>query len=96
MKLFSNTYSVGLHLLTITTHHSSNWAGAILIGSGYDAVTGQFTVPTLKVPSDCSSSRTYSACASIGIDGDTWDDAILQTGVDFTIANDKVSYDAWY
>ncbi|KAJ5873506.1 uncharacterized protein N7473_013379 [Penicillium subrubescens] len=81
-----------------TTHedYSSNWAGAVLIGSGYTAVTGQFTVPTPKVPSGSSSSGTYSASAWVGIDGDTWGDAILQTGVDFTITNGKVSYDAWY
>ncbi|KAJ5675787.1 aspergillopepsin-2 [Penicillium macrosclerotiorum] len=81
-----------------TSHveYSSNWAGAVLVGSGYTAVTGQFTVPTPKVPSGSSSSGTYSASAWVGIDGDTWSDAILQTGVDFTISNGKVSYDAWY
>jgi hypothetical protein len=86
-----------LHLNS-TSHeeYSSNWAGAILIGSGYTAVTGQFTVPTPKVPSGSSSSGTYSASAWVGIDGDTWGNAILQTGVDFTISNGKVSYDAWY
>ncbi|KAJ5612266.1 hypothetical protein N7510_005460 [Penicillium lagena] len=84
--------------LNETTHveYSSNWAGAVLIGSGYTTVTGQFTVPTPKVPSGSSSSGTYSASAWVGIDGDTWSDAILQTGVDFTIADGKVSYDAWY
>jgi hypothetical protein len=76
--------------------YSSNWAGAVLIGSGYSAVTGQFTVPTPKIPLSRSSSGTYSTCAWVGIDGDTWGDAILQTGVDFTITNGKVSYDAWY
>jgi hypothetical protein len=86
-----------LHL-NATSHeeYSSNWAGAVLIGSGYTAVTGQFTVPTPKVPSGSSSSGTYSASAWVGIDGDTWGNAILQTGVDFTITNGKVSYDAWY
>lgn len=84
--------------LNETAHeeYSSNWAGAVLIGSGYSAVTGQFTVPTPKVPSGSSSSGTYSASAWVGIDGDTWGNAILQTGVDFTITNGKVSYDAWY
>lgn len=81
---------------TAHEEYSSNWAGAVLIGSGYTAVTGQFTVPTPKVPSGSSSSGTYSASAWVGIDGDTWGNAILQTGVDFTITNGKVSYDAWY
>lgn len=26
--------------------YSSNWAGAVLIGTGYTSVTGTFTVPT--------------------------------------------------
>ncbi|KAJ5358445.1 uncharacterized protein N7496_010858 [Penicillium cataractarum] len=86
-----------LHLNeTAHVEYSSNWAGAVLIGSGYTAVTGQFTVPTPKVPSGSSSSGTYSASAWVGIDGDTWGNAILQTGIDFTITNGKVSYDAWY
>ncbi|KAJ5902918.1 Aspergillopepsin-2 [Penicillium taxi] len=83
--------------LNKTSHveYSSNWAGAVLIGSGYTSVTGQFTVPTPKAPSG-SSRGDYAASAWVGIDGDTWGDAILQTGVDFTISNGEVSYDAWY
>lgn len=80
---------------TAHVEYSSNWAGAVLVGSGYTAVTGQFTVPTPKAPSG-SRSGEYSASAWVGIDGDTWSDAILQTGVDFTVENGQVSYDAWY
>ncbi|KAI2463124.1 peptidase A4 family-domain-containing protein [Annulohypoxylon bovei var. microspora] len=76
--------------------YSSNWAGAVLIGTGYKTVTGTFTVPTPKVPSGGSSSTTYSASAWVGIDGDTCDTAILQTGVDFTVKGSSVSFDAWY
>lgn len=36
--------------LTKNTQYSQNWAGAILIGTGYQAVTGTFTVPSPKVP----------------------------------------------
>ena len=81
---------------TAHTAVSTNWAGAVLIGSGYTAVTGQFTVPTLRVPRGREKSGTYSASAWVGIDGDTWSDEILQTGVDFTITNGEVSYTAWY
>ncbi|KAJ5949561.1 hypothetical protein N7454_001145 [Penicillium verhagenii] len=81
---------------TSEVEYSSNWAGAVLVGSGYTAVTGQFTVPTPKAPTGSSSSGDYAASAWVGIDGDTWSDAILQTGVDFTIENGKASYDAWY
>jgi hypothetical protein len=84
--------------LTNETHvsYSSNWAGAVLVGSGYKSVTGTFVVPTPKKPSGGSSSTTYSASAWVGIDGDTCQTAILQTGVDFNVQGSSVSYDAWY
>ncbi|KAG6848871.1 hypothetical protein H0H93_013277 [Arthromyces matolae] len=72
--------------------YSSNWAGAVWDSypSGtFKSVTGTFTVPT---PSGSSG----SASAWVGIDGDTCGTAILQTGVDFTVSNGAVSYDAWY
>ncbi|KAI2601949.1 peptidase A4 family-domain-containing protein [Hypoxylon sp. NC1633] len=81
---------------TAHVEYSSNWAGAVLIGSGYKSVTGTIVVPTPKTPSGGSSSRQYSASAWVGIDGDTCDTAILQTGVDFTVQGSSVSFDAWY
>ncbi|KAI1493428.1 putative aspergillopepsin [Biscogniauxia mediterranea] len=83
---------------TNDTHveYSSNWAGAVLIGTGYTTVTGTIVVPTPKAPSGGSSSTTYSGSAWVGIDGDTCSTAILQTGVDFTIRGSSVSFDAWY
>ncbi|KAF8557603.1 hypothetical protein OG21DRAFT_227401 [Imleria badia] len=71
--------------------YSSNWAGAVWdeADGTFTAVTGTFTVPT---PSGTSG----AASAWVGIDGDTCANAILQTGVDFTVTNGKVSYDAWY
>ncbi|KAI1845560.1 hypothetical protein JX265_011670 [Neoarthrinium moseri] len=81
-----------------TSHvsYSTNWAGAVMIGTGYTTVTGTFTVPTPKVPSGGSAAKTYSASAWVGIDGDTCSSAILQTGIDFNIKGSKVTYDAWY
>ncbi|PPQ69984.1 hypothetical protein CVT26_013271 [Gymnopilus dilepis] len=85
----------GLESLASNTSHveySSNWAGAVwdTYPSGtFTSVTGTFTVPT---PSGSSG----AASAWVGIDGDTCGNAILQTGVDFTISNGRVSYDAWY
>ena len=76
--------------------YSSNWAGAVLIGSGYKSVTGTFVVPTPKAPTGGSSSTEYAASAWVGIDGDTAQNSILQTGVDFYVQNGRVSYDAWY
>jgi len=81
-----------------TTHeeYSSNWAGAVLVADSatYTSVTGTFTVPTPSSPNGDSGS--YSASAWVGIDGDTCGNAILQTGVDFSIDGGSVSYDAWY
>lgn len=68
--------------------YSSNWAGAVLIGTGYKSVTGTFTVPT--------PSTTGSGAAWVGIDGDTCGTAILQTGIDWTKSGSSVTYDAWY
>ncbi|KAJ5638256.1 hypothetical protein N7490_008135 [Penicillium lividum] len=81
---------------TTEVEYSSNWAGAVLIGTGYTAVTAEFTVPTPSVPSGGSSKEQYCASAWVGIDGDTCSTAILQTGVDFCVEGTTVSYDAWY
>lgn len=72
--------------------YSSNWAGAVLIGTGYTSVSGTITVPT---PSSSGSSEAAGA-AWVGIDGDTCDTAILQTGIDWYVEGSSVSYDAWY
>ncbi|CZR54719.1 related to aspergillopepsin II precursor [Phialocephala subalpina] len=68
--------------------YSSNWAGAVLIGTGYTSVTASFVVPT--------PSTTGSGSAWVGIDGDTCDTAILQTGIDWTKSGSSITYDAWY
>ncbi|KAE8151330.1 aspergillopepsin-2 precursor [Aspergillus avenaceus] len=77
--------------------YSSNWSGAVLenppsASATYTAVTGTFTVPE---PTG-SGSGSSSASAWVGIDGDTYSDAILQTGVDFTVTDGEASFDAWY
>lgn len=68
--------------------YSSNWAGAVLVGTGYKSVTGTFTVP--------EPSTSGSGSAWVGIDGDTCQTAILQTGIDWTKSGSGYSYDAWY
>ncbi|KAI1792539.1 acid proteinase [Ganoderma leucocontextum] len=76
--------------------YSSNWAGAVLSESTatWKTVTGTFVVPTPKEPSGASGA--HYASAWVGIDGDTCDTAILQTGLDFNVNGNSVSYDAWY
>lgn len=67
--------------------YSSNWAGAVTIGSGYNKVVGTITVP------DVSGSSGAAASAWVGIDGDTCQTAILQTGISFYADG---TFDAWY
>jgi hypothetical protein len=55
-------------------------------------VTGTFTVPNPTVPPGGNSGTAYSGTAWVGIDGDTCQQAILQSGVDWTIQNGKVTY----
>jgi hypothetical protein len=68
--------------------YSSNWAGAILIGTGYTSVAAEFVVPTI--------STTGSGSAWVGIGGDTCRTAILQTGIDWSNTGSSIYYDAWY
>ncbi|QKX58219.1 uncharacterized protein TRUGW13939_05340 [Talaromyces rugulosus] len=75
---------------------SNNWAGAVLVDTGFTAVSGKIIVPTPKVPADGDDSTQYCATAWVGIDGDTCQTAILQTGVDFCIQGSDTSFDAWY
>jgi hypothetical protein len=79
--------------------YSGNWAGAVLTtppaGETFNAVSGQFTVPTPSVPSG-GGSGDYSASIWVGIDGDTYGNAIWQAGIDVTISGGEVSFDTWY
>ncbi|KAL9056015.1 MAG: hypothetical protein Q9162_003194 [Coniocarpon cinnabarinum] len=79
--------------------YSSNWSGAVLesppAGSTFSQVTGSFTVPRPSAPS--GGRGTYAASAWVGIDGDTYGAAILQTGCDFTASSSGgTAYDCWY
>ncbi|KAI1128345.1 peptidase A4 family-domain-containing protein [Nemania abortiva] len=76
--------------------YTSNWAGAVMIGTGYTTVSGTIVVPKPSVPAGGSTSRTYSASAWVGIDGSTCQSAILQTGVDFSAKGGTVTYEGWY
>lgn len=79
--------------------YSSNWSGGVLTeppsGTTFTSVTAQFTVPEPSLPS--GTTQDSYASAWVGIDGDTYTTAILQTGLDFGISTSgEVSYDAWY
>jgi len=67
------------------TDYSTNWTGGVLTappsGQTFNAVSATFVVPQPSVPSG-KSSGTYSASAWVGIDGDTYQNAIWQSGID--------------
>ncbi|KAF5389907.1 hypothetical protein D9757_003594 [Collybiopsis confluens] len=68
---------------------STNWSGVSPpSGQTFTTVTGTFTVPT--------PSGNGAASAWVGIDGDTAQQSILQSGVDFTASGGRVSFDAWF
>ncbi|KAI1361661.1 peptidase A4 family-domain-containing protein [Xylaria arbuscula] len=85
-------------LVDNSTHaeYTTNWAGAVMIGTGYTTVSGTIVVPEPSTPVGGSSTRTYSASAWVGIDGSTCQTAILQTGVDFSARGKTVTYEGWY
>jgi hypothetical protein len=86
MKLSEGPAALSSNISEVS--YSSNWAGAVLVGTGYTSVTGTFTVPT--------PTTTGSGSAWVGIDGDTCGTAILQTGIDWTKSGSSITYDAWY
>jgi len=67
--------------------YDDNWAGAVLVSTGFTSVTGTITVPKV------SGSSSAAGAAWVGIDGDTCSSAILQTGIDWY---GDGTYDAWY
>lgn len=78
--------------------YSNNWAGVVRdqppASATYSAVSATFTVPD---PTATDNSRDMQAASVwVGIDGDTYAKAILQTGVDSYIQNGETFFDAWY
>jgi hypothetical protein len=78
--------------------YSKNWAGVVRekppASATYTAVSATFTVPEPTATDDSGNMQAVSAW--VGIDGDTYTQAILQTGVDAYIQDGKKTYDAWY
>ncbi|KAF9073929.1 peptidase A4 family-domain-containing protein [Rhodocollybia butyracea] len=75
---------------------SENWAGAILISDTnqtYQSISGTFIVPSISA----APSIGVEQCVSIwvGIDGDTCDNAIMQTGLDLCIQGIETSIVGW-
>lgn len=87
---------------TSHTDYSSNWGGAVIksppAGQTFNAVSGAIKVPTPSIPPNgMGTGESFAAAVWVGIDGDTYSNAILQTGIDLNVAADgSVSFDAWY
>lgn len=78
--------------------YSKNWAGVVRetppASATYTAVSATFTVPSPTATDDSGDMQAVSAW--VGIDGDTYTQAILQTGIDAYVQNGETSFDAWY
>jgi len=78
--------------------YSKNWAGVVREdpppSATYTAVSATFTVPTPTATDNSGDMQAVSAW--VGIDGDTYTQAILQTGIDAYIQNGEQTFDAWY
>ncbi|KAJ5496171.1 Concanavalin A-like lectin/glucanases superfamily [Penicillium fimorum] len=78
--------------------YSKNWAGVVREkpppSATYTAVSATFTVPEPTATDKSGDIQAVSAW--VGIDGDTYTKAILQTGIDAYIQNGKQTFDAWY
>ncbi|TAQ84537.1 hypothetical protein B7494_g7136 [Chlorociboria aeruginascens] len=79
-----------------STSESTNWSGAVISSSGVTEVTGTFTIPRPSPPSGGSSRTEYCGAAWVGIDGDTCQSGLIQTGVFWCVQNGAYSYEAWY
>lgn len=81
-----------------TVQYSKNWAGVVReqppANAIYTAVSATFTVPNPVATDNSGDNQAVSAW--VGIDGDTYTNAILQTGIDAYIQNGEKSFDAWY
>ncbi|CAG8009608.1 unnamed protein product [Penicillium nalgiovense] len=78
--------------------YSKNWAGVVReqppASGTYSAVSATFTVPEPTATNESGEMQAVSAW--VGIDGDTYTKAILQTGIDTYIQDGKKTFDAWY
>lgn len=68
--------------------YSSNWAGVVKHSKGITRVSGTSAVPRVQSGPSNSGGSTW-----VGIDGDSCQRALLQTGIDFYVDG---TYDAWW
>ena len=82
--------------------YSQNWSGAAITspptGETFNEVAGTVTVPKPSIPDGVSATDgEYAASVWVGIDGNTYSTAILQTGIDLVVdTSGTASFSAWY
>lgn len=86
----STTTNTATLTVSAALDQSSNWSGYADMGSGFSAVNGNWTVPTVS----CTSSTSYSA-HWIGIDGAS-SSTVEQDGTEADCIGGVASYDAWF
>lgn len=69
---------------------SSNWSGYAVTGSGFNSVSGSWTVPAVRT----SKKATYSS-DWVGIDGFN-NSNLIQTGTESDFFSGRAHYDAWW
>ena len=85
---------------TAKNYYTTNWAGAIITsppdGEAFNIVIASFVVPIPTPP--VSGAGTWWGTAWVGIDGFTYGNAILQTGIDWGVqvsADGSTAYGYW-
>lgn len=84
------------NLTDFSVSSSTNWGGAAINSAGVTEVTGTFTIPKPAPPTGGSTRTDYCGAAWVGIDGDTCQTGLIQTGVFWCVENGAFSYEAWY
>ena len=75
---------------TVNVTQSSNWSGYVASGSGFSAVSAEWTVPAVQPTQATESSATW-----IGVDG--WSNsALIQTGTAQNTSSGGTTYYSWY
>jgi len=69
---------------------SSNWSGYAITGSGFTAVTGHWTVPTVAKTTKATFSSNW-----VGIDGFN-NSSLIQTGTEQDYYSGAAHYNAWW
>jgi hypothetical protein len=75
----------------VTVSYNESWAGYAVTGSGFNQVSGSWTV----TPVDCDASPGSDSSQWVGIDGWT-SDTVEQTGTDSDCNGTTPSYYVWY